>query len=67
MKLHAKVITAMRQQPTTTQASTLMAGMRFDAVLLKFATSEDYQATLRGCKGLVGTKLGLDEDLMPTK
>ncbi len=25
------------------------------------------QAALRGCKGLVGTKLGLDEDLMPTQ
>ncbi len=41
--------------------------MCFDAVMLKFATSKDRQAVLRGCKGLVGTKLGLDKDLMPTQ
>ncbi len=41
--------------------------VRFGMVLLKFATSEDCQATLRGRKGLIGTKLGLDEDLMPTQ
>jgi hypothetical protein len=34
-------------------------------MLLKFATSEDCQATLQGCKGLAGTKLGLKEDLTP--
>jgi hypothetical protein len=34
-------------------------------VLLKFATSENRQAVLRGRKGLIGTKLGLDENLMP--
>jgi hypothetical protein len=31
------------------------------------ATNEDHQAVLRGHKGLVGTKLGLDEDLTPTQ
>jgi hypothetical protein len=39
--------------------------MRLGAVLLKFAMNEDHQATLRTRKGLVGTKLGLDEDLTP--
>jgi hypothetical protein len=33
-------------------------------MLLKFAMSEDRQVTLQWHKGLVGTKLGLDEDLM---
>jgi hypothetical protein len=28
---------------------------------------EDRQAALRGCKGLAGTKLGLDENLTPTQ
>jgi hypothetical protein len=37
------------------------------AVLFKFTTSEDCQAVLRGRKGLVGTKFGLDEDLKPTQ
>jgi hypothetical protein len=32
-------------------------------VLFKFMTNEDRQAVLWGCKGLVGTKLGLDKDL----
>jgi hypothetical protein len=36
-------------------------------MLLKFATNEDHQATLRGRKGLVGTKLDLDGDLTPTQ
>jgi hypothetical protein len=36
-------------------------------MLLKFVMSEDRHATLRGRKGLVGTKLGLDEDLMPAQ
>jgi hypothetical protein len=44
----------------------LVASVHLSAVLLKFATNEDYQAMLRGRKGLVGTNLGLDEDLMPT-
>jgi hypothetical protein len=65
MKLHAKVIATMWQRPTTVQASALVAVARPNVVLLKFATSEDYQATLRGCKGLARTKLGLDEDLTP--
>jgi hypothetical protein len=29
--------------------------------------SEDHQAALRGHKGMVGTKLGLNEDFMPTQ
>ncbi len=44
-----------------------MVGARPNVVLFKFATSENYQAVLQGRKGLVGTKLGLDEDLMPTQ
>jgi hypothetical protein len=44
-----------------------MASTRLGVVLLKFAASEDCQATLRGCKGLTGTKLGLDKDLTPTQ
>ncbi len=36
-------------------------------MLLKFATSEDRQAALRGRKGFAGTKLGLDENLTPTQ
>ncbi len=43
-----------------------MANMLPDAVLFKLATMEDHQAVLRGRKGLVGTMLGLDKDLMPT-
>jgi hypothetical protein len=43
--------------------STLAASMRLNAMLLKFATSEDRQAALQGRKGLAKTKLGLDEDL----
>jgi hypothetical protein len=66
MKLHTKVITATQQQPTIAQASTSMVGMRPDTVLFKFATSEDRQVTLRGCKGLARTKLSLDKDFMPT-
>jgi hypothetical protein len=34
-----------------------------DAVLFKFATSENSQAALRRHNGLVGTKLGLNKDL----
>ncbi len=44
-----------------------MVNAHLGAVLLKFATSEDRQATLWGRKGLAGTKLGLDENLMPTQ
>lgn len=67
MRLRAKVVAATRQQPATARASTLAAGTRLDMVLLKFATSENRQAALRGRKGLTRTKLGLDEDLMPTQ
>jgi hypothetical protein len=67
MKLHTKVVAASRQRPATTQASTLAAGMCLNVVLLKFATNEDRQAVLRGCKGLARTKLGLEEDFTPTQ
>jgi len=67
MRLRVKVIVATRQRLATSQASTSTASTCPDAVLLKFATSEDRQAALRGHKGLAGTKLGLDEDLMPTQ
>jgi hypothetical protein len=66
MRLHAKVVAATRQQLATARASTLAASARLDVVLLKFATSEDRQAALRGRMGLARTKLGLDEDFMPT-
>jgi hypothetical protein len=42
-----------------------MVGACPDVVLLKFVSNKDRQAALRGRKGLVGTELGLDEDLMP--
>jgi hypothetical protein len=64
MKLRTKVIVTTRQRPMITRASTSTAGARLGVVLLKFATSEDRQATLRRRKGLAGTKLGLDEDLI---
>ncbi|CAK9223629.1 unnamed protein product [Sphagnum troendelagicum] len=51
----------------TTQVSTLTVSTRLGAVLLKFATNEDRQAALQGHKGLAGTKLGLDENFMPTQ
>jgi hypothetical protein len=38
--------------------------VHLSAVLFKFVTSEDRQAVLQRRKGLAGTKLGLDEDLM---
>jgi hypothetical protein len=44
-----------------------MARARPGVVLLKFATNEDRQAALRRRKGLVGTKLCLDEDLIPAQ
>jgi hypothetical protein len=67
MKLHVKVIVATLQRPATTRASVAATSTCFGAVLLKFATSEDRQATLGGCKGLARTKLGLDEDLTPAQ
>jgi len=67
MRLCAKVIVATWQQPTTAWASTSVAGARLSVVLLKFTTSEDRHATLRGHKGLAGTKLGLDENFTPAQ
>ncbi|CAK9866518.1 unnamed protein product [Sphagnum jensenii] len=68
MRLRVKVVVvAKQQQPATLRASTSTTSTRPDAMLFKFVTSEDYQVALRGCKGLVGTKLGLDEDLTPTQ
>ncbi|CAK9260310.1 unnamed protein product [Sphagnum jensenii] len=49
------------------RAFALMAGMRPNAVLFKFVTSEDCQVALWGRKGLAETKLGLDEDLTPAQ
>jgi hypothetical protein len=42
MRLHVKVIIAMRQRPATSQASTSTTSAHPDTVLFKFATSEDY-------------------------
>ncbi|CAK9876989.1 unnamed protein product [Sphagnum jensenii] len=67
MRLRVKVIAAKWQQFVTSRASTSTASACPGVVILKFATSEDRQAALRGHKGLVGTKLGLDEDLTPTQ
>ncbi len=67
MRLRAKVIVATWQRPATMRAFGVIVGTHFDLVLLKFVTSEDRQAVLRGCKGLVGTKLGLDKDFTPAQ
>ncbi|CAK9211037.1 unnamed protein product [Sphagnum troendelagicum] len=67
MRLRVKVIAAKRQRLAISRASTSMASTHLGVVLLKFATSEDLQAVLRGRKGLTGTKLGLGEDLTPTQ
>ncbi|CAM6027169.1 unnamed protein product [Sphagnum balticum] len=66
MRLRNKVVVVVRQWPTTVWAFTSAIGMRPGTVLLKFVTSEDCQVALRGRRGLVRTKLGLDEDFMPT-
>jgi len=67
MRLRVKVVAAKRQRPTTSRASTSTTSTRPGTVLLKFVTREDRQATLRGRKGLTGTKLGLNENLTPTQ
>jgi hypothetical protein len=63
MRLSTKVIAVTWQRTVTTQASTSTVGACIGVVLFKFVTNEDRHAALRGCKGLVTTKLGLDEDL----
>jgi hypothetical protein len=65
MKLCVKVVIATQQRHATAWASALTAGARPNMVLLKFMTSKDHQVVLRRHKGLVRTKLGLDEDLTP--
>jgi hypothetical protein len=67
MKQCTKVIAATRQRHATVRASTSATGACPGVVLLKFGTNEDCQATLRGRKGLAGSKLGLDKDLTPTQ
>jgi hypothetical protein len=67
MKLCAKVAAAMRQHPVTVRAFSLVAGARPNTVLLKFAMSEDRSTALQGRKGLAGTNLDMDEDLMPAQ
>ncbi len=51
----------------TLRASTSTTSTHPGTMLLKFAMSKDRQVTLRRHKGLARTKLGLDEDLMPTQ
>jgi hypothetical protein len=46
-------------------AFVLVASAHFGAMLFNFVTNKDLSVVLRGHKGLVGTKLGLDEDLTP--
>jgi hypothetical protein len=41
MKLCAKVVVAMRHQPVASRASALVMSAHFNAMLLKFVTSED--------------------------
>jgi hypothetical protein len=65
MRLCTKVVTTTQRCPTTVWASTLAMGARPNAGLFKFTMNKDYQVVLRGCKGMVGTKLGLDEDFTP--
>jgi hypothetical protein len=67
MKLRAKVVVATWERLVIVHASTLAANARFGTMLFKFAMNEDHQAVRQKRKGLVGTKLGLDEDLMPTQ
>jgi hypothetical protein len=62
-----KVIVATRQWPTIVQASTPTMVTRPNAVMFMFVTSKYHQVVLQGRKGLVGTKLGLDEDLTPAQ
>ncbi len=52
-------------QPVIAQAFTLEVNVRLGAMLLKFTINEDRQVALQGRKGLVGTKLALDEDFTP--
>jgi hypothetical protein len=59
MKLRTKVIVATQEQLATARTPTLVVGMRPGTVLLKFATIEDRQTTLRRHKGMAGTNLGL--------
>jgi hypothetical protein len=66
MRLHTKVVATTRQQPATARASTLVASACPTMVSLKFVTNEDRHAALQKRKGLAGTKLGLDKDVMPT-
>ncbi|CAM6011040.1 unnamed protein product [Sphagnum balticum] len=66
MRLRTKVVAVMRQRLVTAWASASRAGVRFSVVLFKFTTSKDCQAALRRRKGLVGTNLGLEEDVTPT-
>ncbi len=50
-------------QCTSMQCYSMCLGV----VLFKFAMSEDCPTALQGRKGLVKTKLSLDEDLTPTQ
>ncbi len=67
MRLRVKVLIAIRQRLTTAWASALATNTRPGAVLPKFITNEDHQAVLWRRKGLTKIKLGLDDDLTPTK
>jgi hypothetical protein len=64
MRLRTKVVVTTRQRLATTWTSASAMGARLSAMLLKFATSEDRQATLQGHKAIAGTKLALDNDFM---
>jgi len=67
MKLCTKVVATTRQCLATMRASAPTVGTCHEVVLFKFAMSEYRQVSLQGCKGLVGTKLGLDKDLTPAQ
>ncbi len=66
MRLCIKVVVTTQQRLAIARASAPTIGTHPNAMLLKFAMSEDYQVVLQERKGLAGTKLGPDKDLMPT-
>jgi hypothetical protein len=63
MRLRTKVVDATWQLHVIVWAFALAVGACPNVVLLKFTMNKDHQVTLRRCKGLARTKLGLDENL----
>jgi hypothetical protein len=61
---YSQVVAAIWQWLVVAWTSASVMVAHPNAVLLKFVTNEDRHVVR---KGIVGTKLGLDEDLMPTQ